>query len=63
MLSLLLFFMSTKTGNLKVIKPVLAGAAKPKRGPKPKDLSPLDRLYAAIQAAMRDLLLELGVAI
>jgi hypothetical protein len=47
----------------QVIKPVLAGAAKPKRGPKPKDLSPLDRLYVAIQAAMRDLLLELGIAI
>ena len=47
----------------KVIKPVLAGAAKPKRGPKPKDQSQLDLLYLAVHSAMRDLFLELGIAI
>jgi hypothetical protein len=47
----------------KVIKPVLAGAGKPKRGPKPKNPSPLDLIYLAIHSAMRQLFLELGIAI
>jgi hypothetical protein len=46
----------------KVIKPVLAGAAKPKPGPKPKHQSPLDVLYQAIQLAMRHLFEALGIA-
>ena len=45
----------------KVIKPVLAGAAKPKRGPKPKHQSPIDALYQAIQLAMRNLFVALGI--
>jgi hypothetical protein len=47
----------------KVIKPVLAGAGKPKRGPQPKHQTLLDTLYHTIQAAMRDLFLALGVAV
>jgi hypothetical protein len=47
----------------KVIKPVLAGAAKPKRGPKPQHPTLLDTLYHAIQVAMRDLFQALGVAV
>jgi len=47
----------------KVIKPVLAGAAKPKRGPKPKPQSPLDVLYQAIQLAMSNLFQTLGIAV
>ncbi len=46
----------------KVIKPVLAGVVKPKRGPKPKDPSTLDLLYSAIQTAMLNLFQELGFA-
>jgi hypothetical protein len=40
----------------RVIKPVLAGAAKP------KDQSTLDLLYAAVQSAMFNLFQELGFA-
>ncbi|MCQ3980606.1 MAG: hypothetical protein DPW09_44930 [Anaerolineae bacterium] len=47
----------------KVIKPVLAGAGKPKRGPKPQHPTLLDTLYHAIQVAMRDLFQALGVAV
>jgi len=47
----------------KVIKPVLAGAGKPKRGPKPKYQSPLDALYQAIQLAMYNLFNALGLAV
>ncbi len=47
----------------KVIKPVLAGAAKPKRGPKPKHQSPLDVLYRSIQLALHNLFLMLGIAV
>jgi hypothetical protein len=47
----------------KVIKPVLAGAGKPKRGPKPKQQSLLDTLYQAIQLAMFNLFLALGIAV
>jgi hypothetical protein len=46
----------------KVIKPVLAGAGKPKRGPKPKHQSHLDALYQTIQMAMRNLFEALGIA-
>lgn len=47
----------------KVIKPVLAGAAKPKPGPKPRHQSPLDVLYQAIQLAMFNLFQALGIAV
>jgi hypothetical protein len=47
----------------KAIKPVLAGAAKPKRGPKPKHQSPIDALYQAIQLAMFNLFQILGIAV
>lgn len=46
----------------KVIKPVLAGAGKPKRGPKPKHLSQIDLIYQTLQFAMRDLFEALGIA-
>jgi hypothetical protein len=47
----------------KVIKPVLAGAGKPKRGPKPKHQSPVDVLLQAIQMAMYNLFQTLGIAV
>ncbi|MCP5016949.1 MAG: hypothetical protein GY938_17025, partial [Ketobacter sp.] len=47
----------------KVIKPVLAGAGKPKSGPKPKNQTELDIQYAKVQTEMRSLLLLLGVAV
>jgi hypothetical protein len=46
----------------KVIKPVLAGAGKPRRGPKPKQQSPVDAHYETIQLAMRDLFQTIGIA-
>jgi hypothetical protein len=47
----------------KVIKPVLAGAGKPKCGPKPKQLSAVDLIYQNIQTAMYNLFLTLGIAV
>lgn len=47
----------------KVIKPVLAGAGKPKHGPKPKNPSLLDQLYLVLHSAMRDLFRELGIVV
>jgi hypothetical protein len=47
----------------KVIKPVLAGAGKPKRGPKPKGQSKLDIQYGKVQTEMRTLFHILGVAV
>jgi len=38
----------------KVIKPVLAGAGKPKRGRKPRNQNPIDTHYQAIQFEMLD---------
>lgn len=46
----------------KVIKPVLAGASKPRRGRKPKDQSPLDAHYETIQFQMRNLFQLIGIA-
>lgn len=46
----------------KVIKPVLAGAGKPKRGPKPKHQSPIDAHYETIQVEMRHLFQAIGIA-
>ncbi len=47
----------------KVIKPVLAGAAKIKRGPKPKLQTRIEQLYQSLLFSMRDLLLEFGLAL
>lgn len=46
----------------KVIKPVLAGAAKPKCWPKPKYSNPIDAHYRTLQVDMRNLFCELGLA-
>jgi hypothetical protein len=46
----------------KVIKPVLAGAGKPGRGRNPKNQSPIDAHYEAIQSQMRSLFQLIGVA-
>ena len=45
----------------KIIKPVLAGVAKPKPGPKSQD--PLDQLYHSIQLLFHQLFHQLGFAI
>lgn len=47
----------------KVIKPVLAGAGRPRRGPKPKHEAPLDLQYHILRTEMRTLFLLLGVAV
>ena len=47
----------------KVIKPVFAGAGKPKPGPQSKHQSPIDVLYQTIQMAMHNLFQALGIAI
>jgi len=47
----------------KVIKPVLAGVAKPKPGPKPKGQNPLDQLYHSIQLLFHQLFQQLGFAL
>jgi hypothetical protein len=46
----------------KVIKPVLAGAGKPKPGRPPKRVHPLDRHYDNLQAEMRRTFCTLGLA-
>jgi hypothetical protein len=46
----------------KIIKPVLAGAAKPKLGPKPKNQTPIDIHYRNMQQEMRHLFLTMGIA-
>ena len=47
----------------QIVKPVLAGAGKTTRGPKPKNISLLDELFSAVHQAFRNLLLEFGFAI
>lgn len=47
----------------KVIKPVLAGAGKPKRGRPPKVQNPTDTHYAALQVEMRNLFQVIGIAV
>jgi hypothetical protein len=47
----------------KVIKPVLAGAGKPKRGPCPKQENAIDKQYRLIQGEMRSLFHVLGVVV
>jgi hypothetical protein len=46
----------------KVIKPVLAGAGRPKPGPKPKHQSPIDAHYETLQTEMRHLFQTIGIA-
>ncbi len=46
----------------KVIKPVLAGAGKPKRGRKPKQPDPIDVQYEIIRADLRNLFDRIGIA-
>jgi hypothetical protein len=47
----------------KVIKPVLAGAGKPTRGPRPKQENEIDKQYRVIQGDMRSLFHLLGVVV
>lgn len=47
----------------KVLKPVLAGAGKPKRGPKPKYPSQTDIHYANLQTEMQGLFHSIGLAV
>jgi len=47
----------------KVIKPVLAGAAKPKGKPKPQNQTELDIQYRKVQTDMHQLLQMLGIAV
>lgn len=47
----------------KVIRPVLAGAGKPRPGRKPKTIHPIDQHYLNLQKEMRMLLVSLGIAV
>ncbi|MFQ5630945.1 MAG: hypothetical protein ACE5I1_19410, partial [bacterium] len=47
----------------KVIKPVIAGASKPKPGPKPKNQSLIDVQYRKLQLEMRNLFQIIGIAV
>jgi hypothetical protein len=47
----------------KVIKPVLAGAGKTRRGPKPKYQSQIDLHYANLQNKMHLLFQTIGIAV
>ena len=47
----------------KVLKPILAGAGKPKRGPKPKHQSQMDIHYTNMQTEMRHLFQTIGLAV
>ena len=47
----------------KVIKPVLAGASKPKRGPRPKQETDIDKQYRLLHGEMRSLFHLLGVVV
>jgi hypothetical protein len=47
----------------KIIKPILAGAGKLKRGPKPRGQSELDIQYGKVQTEMRTLFHILGIAV
>jgi hypothetical protein len=46
----------------KVIQPVLAGAGKPKPGPKPKNQSVIDAHYRTLQITLRNLFQAIGLA-
>lgn len=45
----------------KVIKPVLAGAGRPRLGRKPKSIHPIDQHYLNLQKEMRLMLVSLGI--
>jgi hypothetical protein len=47
----------------KVIKPLLAGTGKPKRGRKPKNRCPIDAHYETIRLQMCNLFELIGVAV
>jgi len=47
----------------KVIKPVLAGAGKPKRGPRPQQETDIDKHYRLLQGEMRSLFHVLGLVV
>lgn len=46
----------------KIIKPVLAGAGKPRPGPKPKNQNPMNQHYQNIHSEMRHLFQAIGIA-
>lgn len=46
----------------KIIKPILAGAVKSKRGPKPKNQPPATKHYQTIQLEMKKLFNTMGIA-
>jgi hypothetical protein len=46
----------------KVVQPLLAGVATPRRGRKPKNWSPIDQHYETLRLNMRSLFKELGIA-
>ena len=46
----------------KVIKPLLASSCQLQRGPKAKNTTRLDQHYHRLQAGMRDLFAEMGIA-
>jgi len=46
----------------KVIKPILAGTAKPKMGRKPKTWRPIDEHYETVRKDMQALFADLGLA-
>jgi hypothetical protein len=46
----------------KVIEPVLAGAGRPRRGPPPKNLHPLDQHYTNLQRELHQTFATLGLA-
>ena len=46
----------------KVIKPVLAGAGEIKRGPKPKNILPINAHYHALQMEMHNLFRTIKIA-
>jgi hypothetical protein len=47
----------------KVIKPVLAGAGRPRRGRPPKTVAPIDAHYEALQNEMHQLFQVVGIAV
>lgn len=46
----------------KVIKPLLAASGRLQRGPKPKNITPIDHHYYRLQAGMRNLFQDMGIA-
>ena len=46
----------------KVLSPILAGVGKPKRGPKPKNSTPIDHHYETIRQDMFTLFEDLRIA-